>query len=191
MQIKAIGYVRSPFASPEECPRQGRQDMPPCIIDMEQEFVPGLHRLVPGQKIVVLTWMHLARRDLFRCRPRNSPARPIHGVFATRSPNRPNPIGLHEVRILEISRNRLKVHPLEAVDRTPVLDIKPLLGSPGFSGQIRDFFSLEDMNALMEAARQGWLRGFVQRSQRQPESAQGEYRAHHPLRNIQGLPHSR
>jgi tRNA-Thr(GGU) m(6)t(6)A37 methyltransferase TsaA len=89
----------------------------------------GLDGIAPGAELLVLTWLDKARRDVLRVHPRGDPARREHGVFATRSPDRPNPIGLHRVTVVSIEGNRLRVRNLEALDSTPVLDVKPLLGS--------------------------------------------------------------
>jgi len=91
--------------------------------------VDGLDGLAPGMELIVLTWLHRSRRDVLKVHPRGDPANPLTGVFATRSPDRPNPIGLHRVRVLERTRNKIKVGPLEAIDGTPIVDLKPALGS--------------------------------------------------------------
>ncbi|EFI33243.1 class II aldolase/adducin family protein [Desulfonatronospira thiodismutans ASO3-1] len=159
MHFKSIGLARTNYLDPEDCPRQGRGDMPACTIELDPEYAPGLHRLRQGQEVVVLTWMHLARRDVYRLRPRNDPARPLHGVFCTRSPHRPNPIGLHQVKILKIHDCRIVVHPLEVVDKTPVVDIKPVLGERSPESGVEQYFSPEDIQSLVLAGRRGWERG--------------------------------
>ncbi len=159
MNIKSIGLARTSYLDPADCPRQGRGDMPACTIELDPEYAPGLHRLRQGQEVIVLTWMHLARRDVYRVRPRNDPARPLHGVFCTRSPHRPNPIGLHQVKILEIHDCRLVVHPLEVVDKTPVVDIKPVLEERPLESGVEKYFSPEDIQSLVLAGRRGWERG--------------------------------
>ncbi len=159
MNIKTIGLARSSYLDPADCPRQGHADIPPCTIELEPEYAVGLHRLGPGQEIIVLTWLHQARRDLYRVRPRNDPAKPLHGVFCTRSPHRPNPIGLHQVKLLQIQDCRLVVHPLEVVDKTPIVDIKPVLKERFSESGVQKYFSPEEIQALVLAGRRGWERG--------------------------------
>jgi tRNA-Thr(GGU) m(6)t(6)A37 methyltransferase TsaA len=91
-------------------------------------MAPGLLGIKPGDELLVLTWFHLAERDVLQVHPRGDLARPLSGVFSTRSPDRPNPIGLHRVTVLEIAEQRIRVAPLEAIDGTPIVDIKPVLG---------------------------------------------------------------
>jgi len=87
----------------------------------------ALHRLAVGDEVLVITWFHRARRNVMQVRPRSDPRNPMTGVFATRSPDRPNPLGLHPVVVRAIKRNRLRIGPIEAIDGTPVVDIKPVL----------------------------------------------------------------
>jgi tRNA-Thr(GGU) m(6)t(6)A37 methyltransferase TsaA len=97
-------------------------------VEIDTAFGKALEGMAAGQDVVLLTWLHLGRRDVLKVHPRDNPDKPLTGVFATRSPNRPNPIGLHRVRVLEIAKTtRLRVKPLEALDGTPVVDIKPVL----------------------------------------------------------------
>jgi tRNA-Thr(GGU) m(6)t(6)A37 methyltransferase TsaA len=97
-------------------------------VEIEPPFTDALAGVASGDEVILLTWLHLADRDVLRVHPRGDPRNPIAGVFATRSPDRPNPIGMHRVRVLETDgRTRLRVFPLEAVDGTPVVDIKPVL----------------------------------------------------------------
>jgi tRNA-Thr(GGU) m(6)t(6)A37 methyltransferase TsaA len=125
--IRPIGYVRSPLTSREEAPRQGSEGAPDAWLELEETVLAGIDGIAVGQEIIVLTWFHQARRDVLKLHPRGDPTLPICGVFATRSPDRPNPIGLHRVRVVEMARNRIKVGPLEALDGTPIVDIKPVL----------------------------------------------------------------
>lgn len=122
-----IGRVRSPLASPDRAPLQGDEGAPDAWLEMNENVAQGLEGIVPGMELLVLTWLHQARRDVLRLHPRGDSARPLCGVFATRSPDRPNPVGLHRVRVLEVAGNRLKVASLEAIDGTPIVDIKPIL----------------------------------------------------------------
>jgi tRNA-Thr(GGU) m(6)t(6)A37 methyltransferase TsaA len=127
--IRPIGHVRSRLQSRAEAPRQGEEGAPDAWLEVHEDARAGLDGISAGQEIIVLTWLHQARRDVLKVHPRSDPARPLSGVFATRSPDRPNPIGLHRVRVLELSGNRLRVGPLEAIDGTPVVDIKPVLSA--------------------------------------------------------------
>lgn len=131
--IEPIGVVRSLLKNRKDAPRQGYEGAPDADLEISPEVLAGLEGLMPGDEILVFTWLHESARDVLRVRPRNDPANPITGVFATRSPDRPNPIGLHRVKIREIGEGRLRVGPLEAIDGTPVVDIKPVL-LPGAEG---------------------------------------------------------
>jgi tRNA-Thr(GGU) m(6)t(6)A37 methyltransferase TsaA len=98
---------------------------------VDRAVAPGLQGVAAGDEIIVITWFHRARRDVLEVHPRWDKRRPLTGVFATRSPDRPNPLGLHRVRVVEVAGNRLKVGPIEAIDGTPVVDLKPVLpGAP-------------------------------------------------------------
>ena len=122
-----IGTVRSPLRSREECPHQGFEGAPEAEIAFDPTFAEGLEGLKPGAEILVLTWFHEARRDVLKVHPKNDPRNPLRGVFLTRSPDRPNPIGLHRVKVVALEGGRLRVRDLEALDGTPVLDVKPVL----------------------------------------------------------------
>jgi len=123
-EVQPIGYVRSSLTRREDAPRQGSAGAPAAWIEVDETFADGLLGIEPGAEVVVLTWLHLADRAVLRVRPHHDVERRLKGVFATRSPARPNPIGLHPVRVLEVDGCRLRVEPLEAVDGTPVVDIK-------------------------------------------------------------------
>lgn len=122
-----IGRVCSPLAAPDQAPLQGDEGAPHAWLELDGSMVQGLDGIVPGMELLVLTWLHQARRDVLRVHPRGDSGRPLSGVFATRSPDRPNPVGLHRVQVLEVAGNRLKVASLEAIDGTPIVDIKPIL----------------------------------------------------------------
>jgi tRNA-Thr(GGU) m(6)t(6)A37 methyltransferase TsaA len=126
VSIRPIGFVRSPLNSREEAPRQGIEGAPDAWLEFDPEFLAGIDGIAAGQEIIVLTWLHQARRDVLKVHPRGDPTVPLSGVFATRSPDRPNPIGLHRVRVVEVAPNKIKVGPLEAIDGTPIVDIKPV-----------------------------------------------------------------
>ena len=127
MRVEPIGRVHSPLKRQEDCPRQGFEDAPGAEIEIFPAFLEGLDGLEAGRELLVLTWLHLADRSVLQVHPRRNPEAPLKGVFATRSPARPNPIGLHRVTLLEREGGRLRVAPLEALDGTPVADIKPVI----------------------------------------------------------------
>ena len=126
--VRPIGAVESPLVDLADAPRQGDEGAPEAWLVIDPALSLAMRDLEVGQHVVVLTWLDRARRDVLVTRPRDDPNRAEEGIFSTRSPDRPNPIGLHEVTIVEIDGSRLKVRPLEAIDGTPVLDIKPVLG---------------------------------------------------------------
>jgi tRNA-Thr(GGU) m(6)t(6)A37 methyltransferase TsaA len=126
--LRPVGIVRSSLKSREGCPKQGREGAPEAWLEIDPAFTDALDGIAVGDDILVLTWLHEGRRDLLRVHPRGNPDNPLRGVFATRSPDRPNPIGLHRTEVLEIQDpDRIRVWPLEALDGTPVIDIKPVL----------------------------------------------------------------
>ncbi|WP_433679623.1 tRNA (N6-threonylcarbamoyladenosine(37)-N6)-methyltransferase TrmO [Nocardia sp. CA-119907] len=127
-QVRPIGWVRSPLSDRADAPRQGDEGAPPADIVLDTDVVAAAKDLRPGDEVIVLTWLHRADRTVLAVHPRGDHARPETGVFATRSPDRPNPIGLHRVTIAESDGHILTVHGLEAIDGTPVLDLKPVLG---------------------------------------------------------------
>jgi len=125
--LNPIGVVRSTLADREAAPRQGSEGAPDAVIDVAPEVVDGLEGIEVGDEIFVITWLHEAQRDILKVHPRDDESVPLAGVFATRSSDRPNPLGLHRVRVLGIAGRELKVGPLEAIDGTPVVDMKPAL----------------------------------------------------------------
>jgi tRNA-Thr(GGU) m(6)t(6)A37 methyltransferase TsaA len=126
-EVTPIGWVESTLTDPASAPKQGREGAPDAWLVLEPAVLDALDGIGPGARLVVLTWFHLARRDLLRVHPRDDPANPMQGVFNTRSADRPNPIGLHEVEVLAVEGARVHVRPLEAIDGTPVVDLKPVL----------------------------------------------------------------
>jgi tRNA-Thr(GGU) m(6)t(6)A37 methyltransferase TsaA len=126
-EVVPIGWVESPLKDRAQAPRQGDEGAPDAWLVIEPEVAEGARDLAAGSEIIVLTWLDRADRAVLATRPRDDPARPPLGVFSTRSPDRPNPIGLHRVRVVTAEGARILVRPLEAVDRTPVIDIKPVL----------------------------------------------------------------
>ncbi len=128
MQLRTVGWVRSPLTERAQAPRQGDEGGPQAMVEFAAEYLDALAELTVGADILLLTWLDRADRDTLKVRPRGAADRPLTGVFSTRSPDRPNPIGLHRVRILAIDGGTLQVSDLEALDGTPVLDVKPVLG---------------------------------------------------------------
>ena len=126
-QVVPIGWVESPLTDRAQAPRQGDEGAPGAWLVFEPGVAEGMRDLEPGTEILVLTWLDRAARDVLVTRPRDDPARPPTGVFSTRSADRPNPIGLHRVRIVATDGLRVLVRPLEALNQTPVLDVKPVL----------------------------------------------------------------
>ena len=127
MRLRAIAIVESSLTDLATAPKQGPEGAPDAWLAFDPSVRDALDGLRVGDDIVVLTWLHEADREVLNVHPRDDPANPIQGVFNTRSPARPNPIGLHEVRILAIDGLRVHVSDLEALDGTPVVDVKPVL----------------------------------------------------------------
>lgn len=126
-ELRPIGIIRSALAARADAPKQGSEGAPDAWLDVEDWAADGLRGLAVGDEILVITWLHLARRDVLEVHPRSDPRNPLTGVFATRSPDRPNPLGLHPVIVRATDGNRLRIGPIEAIDETPVVDIKPVL----------------------------------------------------------------
>jgi tRNA-Thr(GGU) m(6)t(6)A37 methyltransferase TsaA len=122
--LRPIGRIESPLTDPATAPKQGFEGGAEATLVLDAAFERALSGLAAGDRVLVLTWLHLARRDLLQVHPRDDPDNPLTGVFATRSADRPNPIGVHEVTVLDVDGTRVKVRDLEAVDGTPVLDLK-------------------------------------------------------------------
>jgi tRNA-Thr(GGU) m(6)t(6)A37 methyltransferase TsaA len=128
-ELAQVGAVQSSLTDPASAPKQGDEGAPDASIVIEPAVLPALDGIQAGDEVLVFTWFHLARRDVLRVHPRGDASRPQQGVFNTRSPDRPNPIGLHRVEVLSIDGERLSVRNLEAVHGTPVVDIKPVIGT--------------------------------------------------------------
>jgi tRNA-Thr(GGU) m(6)t(6)A37 methyltransferase TsaA len=129
--VRVLGHVRSPLMDPADAPRQGDEGAPDAVLELDPAVEGALAGLVPGDEVVVVTWLHLGDRTTLAVHPRGDTNRPLTGVFATRSPDRPNPIGLHRCRVLAVDGTRLSVSGLEAIDGTPVVDVKIALGDLG------------------------------------------------------------
>jgi tRNA-Thr(GGU) m(6)t(6)A37 methyltransferase TsaA len=124
-RLHPIGVIRSTLKSRSKAPKQGSEGAPDAWLHVHAWAADALHRLAAGDEIIVITWFHRARRDVYQVHPRSDPRNPLTGVFATRSPDRPNPLGLHPVVVRAIDGTRLRIGPIEAIDGTPVVDIKP------------------------------------------------------------------
>jgi tRNA-Thr(GGU) m(6)t(6)A37 methyltransferase TsaA len=129
-RVRHIGVIRSILKTRGQAPMQGSEGAPDAWLEVRAFAAAGLDGLAAGDDIIVVTWLHRARRDVLKVYPRSDRRRPLTGVFATRGPDRPNPIGLHRVVVRSIAGNRLRIGPIEAIDGTPVIDIKPVLAGP-------------------------------------------------------------
>jgi tRNA-Thr(GGU) m(6)t(6)A37 methyltransferase TsaA len=127
MELVAIGTVESPLTDRASAPKQGDEGAPEAWLVFDERVAEGLDGIAVGDELLVLTWLDRASRDVLRVHPRGALANPEQGVFATRSPDRPNPIGLHRVHVVSIDGTRLRVRDLEALNGTPIIDVKPLL----------------------------------------------------------------
>jgi len=125
--LRAVGVIRSPIVRRGEGPKQGNEGAPDVWLEVQPWAADGLLGIAAGDDLLVLTWLDQGQRDVLQVRPRNDPNNPITGVFNTRSPDRPNPIGLHPVTVRAVDGLRLRIGPMEAIDGTPVVDIKPVL----------------------------------------------------------------
>lgn len=130
-ELVPIGWVESPLVERADAPRQGDEGAPPAWLVFHPQVSEGIRDLRAGEQVIVLTWLDRASRDVLSTRPRDDPGRPKLGVFSTRSPDRPNPIGLHRVEIVAVEGLRILVRDMEALDATPILDVKPVLGPVG------------------------------------------------------------
>jgi tRNA-Thr(GGU) m(6)t(6)A37 methyltransferase TsaA len=126
-EVQAVGRVESPLTDIAAAPRQGDEGAPDAWLVFEPSVLEALEGIKPGDEVIVLTWLDRANRDVLRVHPRGDPSRAQEGVFATRSPHRPNPIGLHPLEIVSVEGLRVRVRNLEAIDGTPILDLKPVL----------------------------------------------------------------
>lgn len=125
--LQPVGRIRSTLRSLDEAPRQGFEGAPDAWLEIDQVYARALSGIAAGDEVIVITWLDRADRSILEVHPRGEKQNPLAGVFATRSPHRPNPLGLHRVTVREISGTRLRIGPIEAIDGTPVVDIKPLL----------------------------------------------------------------
>jgi tRNA-Thr(GGU) m(6)t(6)A37 methyltransferase TsaA len=125
--LRAIGFIRSTLRTRRDAPCQGSEGAPDVWLDLLPDFAPGLLGIQSGAELIVITWFHQANRDVLQVHPRRNPENPLTGVFFTRSPDRPNPLGLHRVTVREIAGHQLRIGPMETIDGTPVVDIKVVL----------------------------------------------------------------
>jgi tRNA-Thr(GGU) m(6)t(6)A37 methyltransferase TsaA len=126
-ELKVVGRVESSLTDPASAPNQGDEGAPDATLVFEPDVVEALEGIAPGDEVVLVTWLDRARRDVLRVHPRGDASRPQRGVFNTRSPHRPNPLGLHVVPVISVDGNRVRVRNLEALDATPIVDVKPVL----------------------------------------------------------------
>jgi tRNA-Thr(GGU) m(6)t(6)A37 methyltransferase TsaA len=125
--LHLVGRIHSELRTVRDAPRQGSEGAPDAWLEVDPAYAPALAGIVAGDDLIVVTWLDRADRDVLEVHPRNDPTNPLTGVFATRSPHRPNPLGLHRVTVHEIRGTQLRVGPLEAIDGTPVVDLKAVL----------------------------------------------------------------
>ena len=127
ISLTPIGVVDSPLIDVAAAPKQGNEGAPDAWLELDPSLLPALDGVTPGDELIVITWLHQSRRDVLRVHPRSDCSRPEQGVFSTRSPDRPNPIGLHRVQVIAVESSSVHVNDLEAVAGTPILDLKPVL----------------------------------------------------------------
>jgi tRNA-Thr(GGU) m(6)t(6)A37 methyltransferase TsaA len=130
-RLRTVGVISSTLRSVSHAPMQGREGAPDAWLEVRPWAASALDGIAAGDELVVITWLHRARRDVLRVHPRSDPWTPLTGVFATRSPDRPNPLGLHPVIVRAVEGHRLRIGPIEAIDGTPVVDVKVLLPGEG------------------------------------------------------------
>jgi tRNA-Thr(GGU) m(6)t(6)A37 methyltransferase TsaA len=127
LKLRPIGTIRSTIKNRKGAPKQGSEGAPDAWLEVKSFAARGFEGISAGDELFVVTWLHQGRRDVLQVRPRSDPRRALTGVFATRSPDRPNPLGLHRVTVRKVGKRRLRVGPIEVIDGTPVVDIKPVL----------------------------------------------------------------
>ena len=127
LELRPVGVIRSEITARADAPKQGSEGAPDVWLEVYPWAAEGLHLIAEGDELIIITWFHQAHRDVLQVRPRSNPRNPLTGVFATRSPDRPNPLGLHPVVVRGVDGHRLRIGPIEAIDGTPVVDIKPAL----------------------------------------------------------------
>ncbi|MDK2372875.1 MAG: tRNA (N6-threonylcarbamoyladenosine(37)-N6)-methyltransferase TrmO [Candidatus Korarchaeota archaeon] len=153
--LKPIGYVKTVYKTREECPPQADSKSPPAKLILKEEFLPAIKGISIEDELIIFTWLHKGKRDVLQCHPRRDKTKPLCGVFLTRSPDRPNPIGHHVVKVIDIKGNSILIHPIEVIDGTPVVDIKP--NNIRFSSDI----SFEELNVFKEVGYRAWIKGLL------------------------------
>lgn len=160
IKLKIIGHIISKFKNREECPKQASFHLPVSYLKLNEEYLTALDGLRVGDEVYIFTWLNLGDRSVLLCHPRGDKNRPKRGVFATRSPDRPNPIGLHRVRIFNIQDNIITIHPMEVINNTPVVDIKPVDTSEfemSFGPNIDPKVGID----ILEIGKKAWEKGFI------------------------------
>ena len=132
ISIEPIGVIRSEIKNRKDAPLFYTEGAPNAFLELNSAYRDGLDRMQAGDEIIVITWLHQSHREVLKVHPRGDASKPLTGVFSTRSPDRPNPVGLHRVKVLDIRADRLHVGPIEAIDGTPVIDIKPVVESTDY-----------------------------------------------------------
>ena len=132
--LVSIGIIRSELKTRAQAPRFSTEGAPDAFLELKPAYLRGMSRVRVGDALIVITWLHRARRDVLRVHPQGNATKPLTGVFLTRSPDRPNPLGLHRVTVREVRRDGLAIRPLEAIDGTPVVDIKCVVGEADDAG---------------------------------------------------------
>lgn len=125
--VSPIGIIHSSLKKPEDAPLFYNEGAPRATLEVFHAYRPGLHRMKTGDEIVIVTWLHLGDRSVLEVHPRGDLRNPLTGVFLTRSPDRPNPVGLHRAKVLKVADGYIEINAIEAIDQTPVIDIKPAL----------------------------------------------------------------
>ena len=125
--IKPVGFIRSKIKNTKDAPLFYTEGAPNAVLEILPQFTDALERMEVGDEIIVITWLHQGDRSVLKVHPRGDMSNPLTGVFSTRSPNRPNPLGLHRVKVLGIAGSQLQIGPIEAIDGTPVVDVKPVV----------------------------------------------------------------
>lgn len=126
-EITFIGVVHSPLKTLKDCPLQEAENAPEASIEIFPEFADGMADLEPGEEVIILSWLNQADRSVLKTKPRNAEHAKLTGVFSTRSPDRPNPVGLHIATVVSVNGHHLRVSRLEVLDGTPIVDIKPVI----------------------------------------------------------------
>jgi tRNA-Thr(GGU) m(6)t(6)A37 methyltransferase TsaA len=130
--LEPVGIIRSEIKDKKDAPLFYDEGAPNALLEIFPPYTDALDRMRVGDEIIVVTWLHQGRRDVLKVHPRGNPENPLTGVFSTRSPDRPNPLGLHRVKVLEINGGRLHIGSIEAIDGTPVVDVKPVVESKDY-----------------------------------------------------------